>query len=518
MVAALELDKQHQEPKNWSEEEEDWSDFLPDSCSEEESEKKVGYQDTDAEIDIPEDPYQVRTQRTFTNNPYNKGIISLALVGTGVFVAMQFVRFITGGYASVFNEGTDTPNLEQAAEESSSSILDSEPIAENTDNEDLEIHKALNEQSNEIKEIEEIARANSQETSSKPVESTATAPTSNPPTTPSPPARVVSYAPSPVVRPTTSIQPKQIQQPQRVEKKVAPVEQWLLAANMGSYGATSVNVQTVAQKGGSNGYQSGSSNNRANNLLLVARQRADSDSPQRTQGYSTLNADYSEAVNPSSVRKNERAPSKPALVGTQVEGEIEMPIIWLKGADDYNQQRNYLIRLGAALKGEQGEEIIPEGSLVVAKILELYGSTGLIQLEVRSVMLEKNGRTKEYQIPANSLMVLDRKGRILQAKAEKASQAKGEAAAFLLSGIGRAAAVLNNPAQTSYGAFGSSTVYGDGDPLSGFIEGATNSAVDSIEQRQALARSRAQGEPTVYVIEAGTKVQLLVNQSFNLSK
>ena len=341
--------------------------------------------------------------------------------------------------------------------------------------------------------------------SPQPVESTTTAPTP----ASSPPARVVRHTPTPVQ--TAPVLQRQIQ-PQRVVKKVDPVEQWLLAANMGSYGATNVNVQsqTVVQRRGSNGYPSGPSNERANHLGLNERQRANSHQ-RGERGYSTVNVSYSEQVNATGVKSNLEKGDL-LRMGTQVEGEIETDIVWMRGAN--NQQRNYLIRLKEGLKGEQGQEIVPKGSLVVAKIQEFYGSTGMIQLGVQSIM----SGTKEYQIPAHSLMVLDRKGRILQAKAERASQVQGEAAAFLLSGIGRAAAVLNNPSQTSYSTFGSSTIYGDGDALSGFIEGATNSAVDSLEQRQALARSRAQGSPTVYVIKAGTKVQLLVNQSFNLSK
>ena len=122
MVAVLEFEPQRKKSKDGWEEEEEWSDFLSSEEEEGKEKKKVGFQETDANIDIPEDPYQVRTQRTFTNNPYNKGLTSLLLVGTGVFVLMQFLRFVTGGYASLF-EPTETANVAQEVEESSSSIL-----------------------------------------------------------------------------------------------------------------------------------------------------------------------------------------------------------------------------------------------------------------------------------------------------------------------------------------------------------------------------------------------------------
>ena len=475
--------------KDGIEKEKDWDDFLPDETLDEAA-TEVTYEDKDSDIDIPEDPYKVRTKRTFVNNPYNKAIIALGLVGTGVFLFMQLIRLITGGYV-ISQETSLSPAFEPQPE--ASSVFDSEPEIVN---DDLRIHQALNEQSNEIKEVEQFNQKKVAQTSepvgqpSTPPTPTAQAPAPSPQPTP---VRTISYTPQAQPQPTpVSIKPK-------VEKK-DPMEQWLLAANMGSYGATNLNDQQASYPNPDN-YSSKQKPEKvvpvSYPLLKTPTQRETLSASQENKNYSSLSSDEFKR-------------------GTRVKGEIELPIIWMLEAGQYNQQRDYLIRLKSAMRGANGQEIVPKGSLAVVKAQQFFGSTGLIQLEVRSIIIEKNGQTQEYLVPANSLVVLDEDGGILSAKAEKASNVSREAGAFLVSGISRAASVMNSPNSTFYSPFGSSTTYGDGDVVSGFIKGATNSAVNSIQQRQARVRNRPQSQSTVYVIDGGTEVQLVVNKSFSL--
>ncbi len=474
--------------KDGTQKEKDWDDFLPDETLDEAA-TEVTYEDKDSDIDIPEDPYKVRTKRTFVNNPYNKAIIALGLVGTGVFLFMQLIRLITGGY--VISQETSLSSAFDPQPEASS-VFDSEPEIVN---DDLRIHQALNEQSNEIKEVEQFNQKVAQ--TSEPVGQPSTPPTPTaqaPAPSPQPtPVRTVSYTPQAQPQPTpVSIKPK-------VEKK-DPMEQWLLAANMGSYGATNLNDQQASYPNPDN-YSSKQKPEKvvpvSYPLLKTPTQRETLSASKENKSYSSLSSDEFKR-------------------GTRVKGEIELPIIWMLEAGQYNQQRDYLIRLKSAMRGANGQEIVPKGSLAVVKAQQFFGSTGLIQLEVRSIIMEKNGQTQEYLVPANSLVVLDEDGGILSAKAEKASNVSREAGAFLLSGISRAASVMNSPNSTFYSSFGSSTTYGDGDVVSGFIKGATNSAVNSIQQRQARVRNRPQSQSTVYVIDGGTEVQLVVNKSFSL--
>ncbi len=300
---------------------------------------------------------------------------------------------------------------------------------------------------------------------------------------------------------------------ERQEPKLDPMEQWLLAANMGSYGATNFDAQQVTYNNSyNNGYSnavnySGQSN--SGNVISVSyngesNSKVESDW-QEVEDRNQLYANAAAAQGYSTISPNQ------FMRGTTAKGEVELPIIWMVEASEVNQQRDYLIRLKQPLVGASGQEIVPEGSLAVVKAQQFYGNTGFIQLEVTSLIVEKEGITREYPVPPDSLIVLNKKGEILEAKAEKANNV--DAGTLLLSGIARAASISNSPTSTFVSPFGSSTT-GDRDLVGGFIEGVTNSAVNSIQQGQN-ARNFAQ-DPTVFMIDGGTKVSLVVNKTFSL--
>ena len=487
-----------------SQEEKEWDDHLPDDDDEPQKEKVV-YQDSDADLDIPDDPYTVRTERTFVNNPYNKGIISLAMVGGGVFVFMVVLRFLMGGYLTALNESSE---IEEQVDQSNIFDENNESLAPN---EDLAIHQALNQQSDELKDVEKFNQAAKPEVKAPPPQVTKV---------PQPPAPAPQPAPVRTVSQTRATRPVPVNPTppprpivEKQEPKLDPMEQWLLAANMGSYGATNFNAQEVSYNNSyNNGYSnavnySGQSN--SGNLISVSyngesKESADSIQLRETQ-QSELYANAAVAQGYSTISPNQ------FMRGTTAKGEVELPIIWMLEASEVNQQRDYLIRLKQPLVGASGQEIVPEGSLAVVKAQQFYGNTGFIQLEVTSLIVEKEGITREYPVPPDSLIVLNKKGEILEAKAEKANNV--DAGTLLLSGIARAASISNSPTSTFVSPFGSSTT-GDRDLVGGFIEGVTNSAVNSIQQRQN-ARNFAQ-DPTVFMIDGGTKVSLVVNKTFSL--
>ena len=480
---------------------EEADDFLTNDETDED--EKIAYEDSDSDLDIPEDPYQVRTEKTLVNNPYNKGLISLALVGSSVFLGIHFVRLLMAGYMTTSESKPITTSKVLESEESS---IFSEEELTSTNGDDLEIHQALNQQSHEIKEVEKFNQAVKPVIKSPPPQVTKVSQPQQPVPSPTP-VKTVSYTPPP-----RSVTPTPRPVVEKQETKLDPMEQWLLAANMGSYGATNFDAQQVSYNNSTN-YSAQSNPRKVVSVSYRGESsfQADGIQLQKTQPRNQL---YANAANKGYSTRSQ----KQFLRGTSVEGEIELPIVWMSDAGKYNQQRDYLIRLKEPLVGGTGEELAPKGSMAVVKAQQFYGDTGFIQLEVTSLIIEKGGNTQEYSIPANSVVVLDEDGGILSAKAEKASNVSGEAAAVFLSGISRAVSVLNNPTSTTYSPFGSSTSYGDGNVLSGFIEGATSSAVNSINQRQASAINRPQLQSTVYVIDGGTKVQLVVNKSFSLEK
>ncbi len=483
-----------------SQAEEKMPDFLPDDGTEEG--EKVSYQDSDSDLDIPEDPYEVRTEKTFVNNPYNKGAIALLLVGGGVFLSMHLLRFLMGGYLSL---GESEPaTIPEVSDWEDSTIFDDQNPPSD---EDLKIHKALNQQSEEIKKVEKFNQA------AKPVpqpepEQAIKAPQPQQPTPSPTPVRTVSHTPAP--RPAPAPRPVvQKQQP-----KLDPMQQWLLAANMGSYGASNFNAQQV---GYNNTYNNGHTNavySQSNPSQVVSvgyNQQSSFPEESYVQEVQQTSQLYANAV---SQEVKTISPSH-FMRGTTAKAEVELPIVWMLEGGNYNHQRDYLLKLKQPLVGSTGAEIAPKGSTAVVRASEFYGDSGLIQLEVTSLIIEERGVNREYPVPPDSLIVLNKKGGILEAKADKSGNFDRQAASFLLSGVATAASVVNRPTSTSFSSFGSSTTYGNGgDLVGGFIEGVTDSAVDSINQSQRNARGV--NDPNVYTIKAGTDVQLVVNKSFSL--
>ncbi|MDJ0534757.1 MAG: hypothetical protein QNJ70_20130 [Xenococcaceae cyanobacterium MO_207.B15] len=474
--------------------EEELPDFLSDDGTEEV--EKVSYQDSDSDLDIPEDPYQVRTEKTFVNNPYNKGACALLLVGSGVFLSMHLLRFLMGGYVSLGEQHSVA--IPEVSDSDSGSIFDEE--VSQTPNEDLALHQALNQQSDEIKKVEKFNEAVKPVPEPEP-EQVTTAPQPQQPTPSPTPVRTVSNTPPP--RPIPVRTNRAIPRPV-VEKKepIDPMQQWLLAANMGSYGASNFNTQQVSFD-----------NVYPNSANVVSVSYQESNPRVESQRHLSQETSPSEA-NAVSQEVKTISPSQ-FMRGTTAKAEVELPIVWMELGGQYNHQRDYLIRLKQPLLGSTGAEIAPKGSMAVVKASQFYGDSGLIQLEVTSLIISERGINREYPVPPLSLIILNKKGGILEAKADKGNNFDRQAASFLLSGVATAASVANRPSSTFSSSFGSSTTFGERDLVGGFIEGATTSAVNSINQSQSNLRS---DNPTVYTIKAGTPVQLVVNKSFSLGE
>lgn len=467
--------------------EENWDYFLEENNS---SQVSASYQNQDEDLDIPEDPYEVRTQRNFVNNPYNKAVVSLGMVGTGVFILIQCLRFMTGGY---FSEDTKAETTAKSVE-AQNKISKPQNTSASQD-ESLTMHQALNEQSREIDRVEEISLAQEPEpTAVSPSAEPATVklqPTENPP------------PPQPIRKSTTPppIQKEKYEETKTVASKpkeasVDPMEQWLMAANAGFYGSTNIDSAEIQA----------TTNYGANNSPPPPSQVVAVDHKQ----------EESEPLKPVDEEPRTNATLPQLSRGAVIEGELELPIIWMEGVEQYSREREYSVKITSSLTDKNDLEIIPSGATAIVKAREFYGDTGFIELEVVSLIVERDGVEKEYTIPENSLVVLDKKGEIIEAKAERTDNLEGEAAAFVLSGISRAASTANNPTSTSYGYYGRSSRYEDRDVVSGFIEGAADSAIDSVRRRGSNARATSRQTPSIYKVKTGTDLQIIVNKPFYL--
>ena len=300
------------------------------------------------------------------------------------------------------------------------------------------------------------------------------------------------------------------------------MEQWLAAANIGSYGEVSPQRSFSTD---SAGYQTASATTAPSDWQLSGGIGA---SPDEGRGRSRNRESFSaqsgthQSTNPPILLSESSNPYQPVnystnvtnqlVVGTRASGELETPIAWTGRLQNPNQI--FRLRLNEPLKVSGGYVVIPTDSYITARVTEAT-QTGRLQMEAVSVLVTENGQTREKPIPSGSILILGERGGILQASAQGKDTAGNDAAAFILSGVSTAAALINRPESQSFTNFGSYINNGEPDYLAGFVQGATQSMVQTVQQRNQQARSSIESMPTVFLLEQGTQVQIFVNRSFS---
>ncbi|WP_013334962.1 TrbI/VirB10 family protein [Gloeothece verrucosa] len=498
--------------------EEDWEKFCP-PLDDKNANNTQNQTDNNSQSVLPQeeeelpDPYQVRTKRTFANHPYSKGTLVLAIVGAGAIVAITLLRLVTGGFApNRVAKVQPPPSPASVFDDNSPSDRQSPEQVEQ-----LQTQNAMRQQVAELRQInssgspkkghsspsksEETEPVRTQPTVSSPPRSTVVYPTRTSTSTPTPtyvppppvPVRrsssIPRYSPLIPVSSSSTVPPvRNVPQssPSVVNRQpeLDPLKQWETAASFGSYGS----VPVVS----------------SSNEPLSST----SPSPEGT-GNELLQTSYS----PTPQAQGE-ASGYEIMMGTRVGAELETPIVWARGQDKDNFSQNYLVRLKNPLFDSKGEIVIPAGSYLSVQLVDA-GSTGIVQLTATAIIINNNGQQQQHNIPNGAILILGKGGGILQAKAQRPNTISQDIMGAVLGGVGNAAGLLNRPSGASYSQFGSSIQYGDTDMTAGFVEGATNSMVNSLQRRNEQARSSLESNPDVFVVKQGTDVQVFVNQTFS---
>jgi hypothetical protein len=264
--------------------------------------------------------------------------------------------------------------------------------------------------------------------------------------------------------------------PQSNTVHVDPTQQWLLAANAGSFTSSGDEPDGESQK--ATGIEGG------------AEQVA-----QKT----TINYN-----------------AKRVLVGSTAEGRLETPIAW--GAGDAGSQ-NYLVKLTKPLKASDGSDVLPVGAYLVVQLAQSNGS-GFAKLHGVSVLVNSNGDTQEKPLPPNAVLIMAKNGSFLKAESRKGSNLGNNFISAIVAGVAKAAEVQNRPitqvSTNSNGFSVSSTTNDQKDLSAAFGEGAFNSVLENIKSSNVARSQQLSGREEVFVIDAGKSVQIFVNQTISL--
>jgi hypothetical protein len=326
-------------------------------------------------------------------------------------------------------------------------------------------------------------------------------------------ASTLTPAPTPPAPPKASAEPplKQASSP------VDSLQQWQTLAGLGSYG------QVTAASAGDE-----------QNPPALSRVTGASRTPTRTEGReSSPQGLQTPALTPSNVSSTSTANSsveteesrllegRPYLlarVGDKTTGVLVSPIIWSgKGTEDWR----FVVALDQPLLSQSGSEVLPAGTNLVFSMTGVQDN-GLVQARVVSAIVGQ----MEYPLPEGSLALMSEEEGPLIARGyfdNGDTIASMDISTALLGALGKVGEILNEPTSevsstVSNGTTSTSTSSTTRNPnlFGALLEGGAKPVLEQIMQRNQQAIQQMEKTDNVWYLQAGSKVQIFVNQSFQL--
>lgn len=357
----------------------------------------------------------------------------------------------------------------------------------------------------------------------------------------------ITTTPVKTIRPQSQPQPQQIistiepkivvEQP---EPKIDPMEKWLASANRGHYVTTAINRNTATDHNVLKPSATLVSNNKysqkpiENKYPLYADSILDKRLDSSAELYDTdelrRRIKYSEGY-PSSASLSTLA-NNPLLkladqshvsssdtekkldIGSSVEAVFESSVVWTNESVRSQDNKKYLLRLKEGWKNNLEEEILPEGTRLIAEVTE-FSSSGLLFMEVTEIIMG----TKKITIPSGAIQIESKNGSPLKAELKQKgnSDFASDLGSIVAPGIERAFDSLSNSADT--------LIFDDKDssilrtrnsrenPLASGVSGAANGVSNVLNRR--LQRNDT-SVSAYFQLDRGEQVRLIVYQDFSM--
>ncbi|WP_013334828.1 hypothetical protein [Gloeothece verrucosa] len=202
-------------------------------------------------------------------------------------------------------------------------------------------------------------------------------------------------------------------------------------------------------------------------------------------------------------------------VGTQLVGQLEMPIVVFEGSNV-----PFTIKLTQNLTGNNGRIVLAKGTILTAQVTGV-ASNGLMSANVTSISYIKNGKPVTQPIPSNYLLVLSKSGQPLQAKVvdpRNGEIARQDLILGILGAADRGFEIINQPktqtqiVQSGYGfSSSSSSSSRDNNVPAGLAQGFFGTLKDRWENRLQQSSSTNVNNKPVFVVRAKTEVRIFLN-------
>lgn len=465
---------------------------------------------------VPAAPQEVKTEQPLASNPFAK----LALVGTGTLVLILVAGVFLSQLMGTTNRKPAQNTTSSQPEAPPTNFTPQQNLEDQV--ETLKTKLALAEQSQAVKVAQQNLR-NAPRVLVTPTPQTNTPAarvtvTQNPPTnTQATPRTVIveRVAQNPYVPPVPVASPinPQVPPPPVVQANPTPTppspwDMWARLSKIGSYGQ----ANPVDQP----------------SMTVSSQQPVTAPTPQPSDnGYQppqppSYGNSQAQPGNPQALKVGTKAK---AVLATAVFGESNRGRGGNNNGNDDNDNKNvFVIRLTEPLKGPDGAIAIPANTELITE-LRSVSDQGVMQLNLTKMIVQNNGVVSERDIPNNALTIRGAGGSPLLASQypDRGGAIAGmDLGLFVLGGIAKGAELFNRTdTQISYGntANGVTTITTGNNRrnyVAGVVEGGLNSVVPQISQRnqQAVAQMMQQGN--VWLLKAGTQVEIYVNQAIQL--
>ncbi len=230
--------------------------------------------------------------------------------------------------------------------------------------------------------------------------------------------------------------------------------------------------------------------------------------------------------NNSPTLQTNQQPSKSVAVGSSVKAVLANGLFGettRTGNDsDNTNDSKFVVRLKQPLKNTDNTVALPAGTELLTQIRRI-GESGMMQLEVVSVISLEDGNVKEKDIPKGALKIRAPQGKPLIANKfpnNGKAIAQMDTGLFVLGGISKAAELANRP-ESSVNINGNNVITQSNPKpniLTGVLEGGLTTVVPQITIRNQQAISEMTARGNIWVLPAGKEVEVYVNQIMHLNK
>jgi Bacterial conjugation TrbI-like protein len=240
-------------------------------------------------------------------------------------------------------------------------------------------------------------------------------------------------------------------------------------------------------------------------------------SPLNTTPPDTTSMPFAQQRNQQAAEQTEK--DKSVAVGTSVKGVLATALFGETSKSESDNDKNdstFVVRLKEPLKAVDGSVVLTPGTELLTQIRRIT-DTGLVQLDVNSIIVQKDGKLTETKLQQGAMKIRFPKGKPLMANKypdRGRSIAGMDAGLFVLGGIGKAAELFNRPDTTINITSGSSITQTNTRPniATGVLEGGLNSLVPQITLRNQQAISEMSTRGNIWFLPAGTELEVFVNQ------